>query len=32
MEFVEPSKSHADLVIPEGYNIGAVGTVLGMVR
>ncbi|NKB89080.1 MAG: uridine kinase [Acidobacteria bacterium] len=32
IEFVEPSKSHADLVIPEGYNIGAVSTVLGMVR
>ena len=32
MEFVEPSKAHADLVIPEGYNIGAVTTVLGMVR
>lgn len=32
IEHVEPSKAHADLVIPEGYNIGAVGTVLGMVR
>ena len=32
IEFVEPSKAHADLVIPEGYNIGAVSTVLGMVR
>jgi uridine kinase len=32
MKFVEPSKAHADLVIPEGYNIGAVSTVLGMVR
>ncbi|HJO05416.1 MAG TPA: uridine kinase [Acidobacteriota bacterium] len=32
VEFVEPSKAHADLVIPEGYNIGAVGTVLAMVR
>jgi uridine kinase len=32
MEFVEPSKAYADLVIPEGYNIGAVSTVLGMVR
>jgi len=32
MEFVEPSRAHADLVIPEGYNIGAVSTLLGMVR
>ena len=32
VKFVEPSKTHADLVIPEGYNIGAVSTVLGMVR
>jgi len=31
-KFVAPSKAHADLVIPEGYNIGAVSTVLGMVR
>ncbi len=31
-KFVEPSKAHADLVIPEGYNIGAVSTVLGMIR
>jgi len=32
LRFVEPSRAHADLVIPEGYNIGAVGTVLAMVR
>lgn len=32
MKFVDPSRAHADLVIPEGYNIGAVSTVLGMVR
>lgn len=32
MQFVEPSRAHADLVIPEGFNTGAVGTVLGMVR
>lgn len=32
VEFVEPSRAHADLVIPEGFNIGAVSTVLGMVR
>ncbi len=30
--FVEPSKAWADLVIPERYNIGAVGTVQGMLR
>ena len=32
VEFVEPSRAYADLVIPEGYNIGAVGTVLAMIR
>lgn len=32
LRYVEPSKAHADMVIPEGYNIGAVGTLLGMVR
>lgn len=32
LRFIEPSRVHADLVIPEGYNIGAVGTVLAMVR
>ncbi len=32
LRYVEPSRAFADLVIPEGYNIGAVGTVLGMVR
>lgn len=32
LRFVEPSRARADLVIPEGYNIGAVGTVLAMVR
>ena len=31
-QFVEPSKAYADLVIPEGYNISAVGTVLALVR
>jgi len=29
---VEPSRAFADLVIPEGYNIGAVGTVLALAR
>ncbi len=32
VEFVEPSKRHADLIIPEGYNEGAVGTVISMIR
>lgn len=32
VEFVEPSRAHADLVIPEGFNVGAVSTVLGMAR
>jgi uridine kinase len=32
IEHVEPSKAYADLVIPEGYNIGAVSTVLGLAR
>lgn len=32
IQFVEPSRAFADLVIPEGYNTGAVGTVLAMVR
>lgn len=31
-QFVEPSRATADLVIPEGYNIGAVGTVLALAR
>ena len=32
MQFVEPSKRYADIVIPEGYNLGAVGTVISMIR
>lgn len=32
IEFVEPCRARADLVIPEGYNTGAVATVLAMVR
>lgn len=31
-QFVESSKRYADIVIPEGYNIGAVGTVQAMIR
>lgn len=32
VQFVEPTRAFADLVIPEGYNIGAVGTVLALAR
>lgn len=32
VQFVEPTRGFADLVIPEGYNIGAVGTVLALAR
>ena len=32
LEFVEPSKRYADLIIPEGYNPAAVATVIHMVR
>ena len=32
LQFVEPSKRWADIIIPEGYNTGAVGTVISMIR
>jgi uridine kinase len=32
LQFVEPSKRHADMIIPEGYNPGAVATVISMIR
>ncbi|MFQ5523036.1 MAG: uridine kinase [Acidimicrobiia bacterium] len=32
LEFVEPSKRYADLIIPEGYNSRAVTTVVELVR
>jgi uridine kinase len=32
LQFVEPSKRYADIIIPEGYNIGAVATVVSMIR
>lgn len=32
LEFVEPSKRYADLIIPEGYNERAVATVVDMIR
>jgi uridine kinase len=32
MQFVEASKRYADLIVPEGYNPGAVGTVTSLIR
>ena len=32
LQFVEPSKRYADIIVPEGYNQGAVGTVISMIR
>lgn len=32
LEFVEPSKRYADLIIPEGYNPRAVATIVEMLR
>jgi uridine kinase len=32
LEFVEPSKRYADLIIPEGYNPRAVATVVEMIK
>ncbi len=32
LQFVEPSKRYADIIVPEGYNTGAVGTVTSMIR
>lgn len=32
IEFVEPSKRHADMIIPEGYNPGAVAMVVEVIR
>ena len=31
-QFVEPSKRYADLIIPEGANTAAIGTVSSMIR
>jgi uridine kinase len=30
--FVEPSKRYADIIIPEGFNSGAIGTVSSMIK
>ncbi len=32
LQFVEPSKRYADIIVPEGYNPGAVGTVTSMIH
>ncbi len=32
LQFVEPSKRYADLIIPEGFNPGAVGTVIHLIQ
>lgn len=32
IEFVEPSRRYADLIIPEGYNLAAVATVVELIR
>ena len=32
LQFVEPSKRYADIIVPEGYNPGASGTVTSMIR
>lgn len=32
LEFVEPSKRHADMIIPGGFRVGAVATVIEMIR
>lgn len=31
-QFVEPSKRYADIIIPEGINTGAIGTVTSMIK
>ncbi len=32
LQFVEPSKRYADIIVPGGYNAGAVGTIILMIR
>lgn len=32
LEFVEPSKRHADIIIPGGFKLGAVATILELIR
>ena len=32
LQFVEPSKRYADIIVPDGYNLSVVGTVTSMIR
>jgi len=32
LQFVEVSKRYADIIVPEGYNVGVVGTVTSLIR
>ena len=32
LQFVEPSKRYADLIVPDGYNAGVVGTISSLIR
>jgi len=32
LQFVEVSKRYADIIVPEGYNAGVVGTVISLIR
>ena len=32
LEFVEPSKMYADLIVSDGYNAGAVDTLTSLIR
>jgi uridine kinase len=32
LQFVEPSKRYADIIVPDGYNPSVVGTVTSMIR
>ena len=32
LQFVEPSKRYADIIVPEGYNASVVGTVTSLIR
>ena len=32
LQFVEPSKRYADIIVPDGYNLSVVGTITSMIR
>jgi len=32
LQFVEPSKRYADIIVPDGYNYSVVGTITSMIR